>query len=92
MKSSTLKRAVMTAAITPALLLAPAQAAAPVAAKQKPPVLTCNVKTPEGLSYTIIKPGKGERPIAESKVIVNYKGMLTADGTDSTAPSTLLGR
>lgn len=84
MKTSTSKRAAIVAAITPALLLvsAPAHAAAPVAAKPKPPVLTCNVMTPEGLSYTIVKAGKGERPNAESKVTVNYKGMLTANGAE----------
>lgn len=83
MKSHMLKCAAF-AAITPALLLqfAPAQAAAPVAVKPKPPVLSCATTTAEGLSYTVIKPGKGERPNAESKVIVNYKGMLTADGTE----------
>ena len=81
---SPLKRAAIVAALTPALLLhmAPAQAATPAAAKAKPPVLTCKVTTPEGLSYTVIKAGKGERPNAESKVTVNYKGMLTADGSE----------
>lgn len=84
MKSPSRKRAFVTAALTPALILASASApaAAQGAAKPKPPVLACNVKTPEGLSYTVIKPGKGERPIAESTVTVNYKGMLTADGTE----------
>jgi FKBP-type peptidyl-prolyl cis-trans isomerase len=84
MKSSTLQRALTTAALTPALLLqvAPAQAAAQVAAKPRPPVLSCNVKTPEGLSYTVIQPGKGDRPNAASQVTVNYKGMLTADGSE----------
>lgn len=83
MKSLLLKRAAF-AAIPPALLLqfAPAQAAAPVAVKPKPPVLSCTTATAEGLSYTVIKPGNGERPNAESKVTVNYKGMLTADGTE----------
>jgi FKBP-type peptidyl-prolyl cis-trans isomerase FkpA len=84
MKSLTLKRAFMAAIVTPALILAlaPVQAAAQVAAKPKNPVLTCSVKTPEGLSYTVIQAGTGDRPNAESKVIVNYKGMLTADGTE----------
>lgn len=84
MKSSTLKRAFTAAALTPALLLqiAPTQAATQVAAKAKPSVLTCNVMTPEGLSYTVLKAGKGERPNADSKVTVNYKGMLTADGSE----------
>lgn len=81
---SSYKHAAIVAALTPALLLqmAPAQAATPAAAKAKPPVLTCNVTTPEGLSYTVIKAGKGERPNADSKVKVNYKGMLTANGSE----------
>ena len=72
-----LKRA-FTAALTPALLLqfAPAHAAAPLAGKPKPPVLTCTTTTAEGLSYTVIKAGKGERPIADSRVTVDYKGMI----------------
>jgi FKBP-type peptidyl-prolyl cis-trans isomerase FkpA len=84
MKSPLLKRAFVTAALTPALLLAfaPAPAAAQAAAKPTPLVLSCNVKTPEGLSYTVITPGTGERPNAESKVTVNYKGMLTVGGTE----------
>jgi FKBP-type peptidyl-prolyl cis-trans isomerase FkpA len=84
MKSLTLTRAFMAAVVTPALILAlaPVQAAAQGAAKSKTPVLTCSVKTPEGLSYSVITPGNGDRPNAESKVIVNYKGMLTADGTE----------
>ncbi|WP_245964318.1 FKBP-type peptidyl-prolyl cis-trans isomerase [Sphingorhabdus wooponensis] len=83
MKSHMLKRAAF-AAITPALLLqfTPAQAAAPVAVKPKPPVLSCTTATAEGLSYTVIKPGNDDRPNAESKVTVNYKGMLSADGTE----------
>lgn len=83
MKSPMLKRAAF-AAVSPALLLqfAPAQAATPVAVKPKPPVLSCTTPTAEGLSYTVIKPGNGDRPNAESKVTVNYKGMLTADGTE----------
>ena len=83
MTSPTLKRAAFTA-LTSVLLLqfAPAQAAAPVATKSKPPVLSCTTQTAEGLSYTVITPGKGERPNTESKVTVNYKGMLTADGTE----------
>jgi FKBP-type peptidyl-prolyl cis-trans isomerase FkpA len=84
MKSPLLKRAFVTAALTPALLLAfaPAPAAAQAAANPTPLVLSCNVKTPEGLSYTVITPGTGERPNAESKVTVNYKGMLTVGGTE----------
>lgn len=83
MKSLMFQRAAFVA-LTPALLLqfTPAQAAAPVAAEPKPPVLSCTSSTAEGLSYTVIKPGNGDRPNAESKVTVNYKGMLTADGTE----------
>ncbi len=84
MNSPLIKRAFVTAALTPALLLvfAPAPAAAQAAAKPQPLILSCNVKTPEGLSYTVIRPGKGEQPNAGSKVTVNYKGMLTTDGTE----------
>lgn len=84
MKSHMLKRAFTAAIVTPALMLSFAlvYAAAPVAVKPKPPVLTCNVTTTEGLSYTVIKAGKGDRPNVESKVTVNYKGMLTANGTE----------
>ena len=63
-----------------ALLSSPALAAAKPA-KPKPPVLSCKTATPEGLSYTVLKAGKGERPGADAKVKVNYKGMLTADGS-----------
>lgn len=82
MNIATYKRAVTTALIAPALLInsAPAFAATPKTAKAKPPVLTCKTATPEGLIYTVIKPGKGEMPGADSKVKVNYKGYLTSDG------------
>lgn len=83
MKSSTLKRAVTSALFAPPLLTAatPAFAAEPAAAKTKPPVLTCKTATPEGLTYTVIKAGKGEKPAADAKVKVNYKGFLQSDGT-----------
>lgn len=76
-------RAACTALILPALLCgeAPAFAATPKAATAKPPVLTCTVTTQEGLSYTVIKAGKGEKPGTDSKVKVNYKGMLVSDGS-----------
>lgn len=57
----------------------PASAATPTPAK---PELTCKVKTPEGLSYTVIKAGKGEKPGPESKVEVNYSGRLASDGSE----------
>ena len=71
------------ALLTPALLIsaAPTFAATPKTAMAKPPVLTCKTTTPEGLSYTVIKPGKGDKPAADSKVKVNYKGMLGSDGS-----------
>jgi FKBP-type peptidyl-prolyl cis-trans isomerase len=71
------------------LLALPALVAPPVAAqsapkpvKATPPVLTCKTAAAEGLTYTVIKPGKGDKPGADSKVKVNYKGLLTADGSE----------
>lgn len=66
--------------LIPALLATPA-IAAPKPAKTKPPVLTCKTAAADGLTYTVIKPGKGEKPGADAKVKVNYKGMLTSDGS-----------
>jgi FKBP-type peptidyl-prolyl cis-trans isomerase len=57
-------------------------AAKPKAPKVKPPVLTCKVTTPEGLSYTIMKPGKGDKPANDARVIVNYSGRLASDGKE----------
>lgn len=56
-----------------------------LAAKPKAPakpVLTCKVKTPEGLSYTVIKAGKGERPGDNARVTINYRGNLKSDGSE----------
>lgn len=64
-----------------ALLSTPA-IAAPKSTEPKAPVLSCKNATSEGLSYTVVKAGKGERPGADAKVKVNYKGMLTADGSE----------
>ena len=69
------------ALLAPALVITPA-VAAPKPVKPKPAILTCKTATPEGLSYTVIKPGKGEKPSADAKVRVNYKGMLTSNGTE----------
>ena len=66
--------------LIPALLATPA-IAAPKPAKPKPPVLTCKTAAADGLTYTVIKAGKGEKPGADAKVKVNYKGMLTSDGS-----------
>lgn len=65
----------------PTLLTTPA-IAAPKPAKAKPPVLACKTAAADGLTFTVIKPGKGEKPGADAKVTVNYKGMLTADGKE----------
>lgn len=45
-------------------------------------VLTCKVKTPEGLSYTVLTAGKGEKPGADARVEVNYSGRLASDGSE----------
>lgn len=84
MTISTLKRAATVALLTPALLIGatPSFAATPKPAKAKPPVLTCKTAAADGLTYTVIKPGKGEKPGADAKVKVNYKGMLTSDGSE----------
>lgn len=62
----------------PALFASPAYAAP---AKSKAPVLSCKTAAVDGLTYTVIKAGKGDKPGANAKVKVNYKGMLTADGS-----------
>lgn len=71
---------ILPALIISALLTTPSFAA-PAPAKPKTPVLTCKTTTPEGLSYTVLKAGKGERPGADAKVKVNYKGLLTSNGS-----------
>ncbi len=80
-------RATLFALLTPAVILS----AVPVAAKPKagtpkvvaaaPPVLTCTTQAADGLSYTVLKAGKGDKPGADSKVKVNYTGRLRSDGT-----------
>jgi FKBP-type peptidyl-prolyl cis-trans isomerase len=67
--------------LIPALISTPALSA-PKPANPKSPVLTCKTAAADGLTYTVIKPGKGEKPGADAKVKVNYKGMLTADGSE----------
>ena len=76
-----MQKTLITLILLPALLSTPA-IAAPKPDKQKPPVLTCKITTPEGLTYTVIKPGKGDKPSADARVKVNYKGMLRADGSE----------
>jgi FKBP-type peptidyl-prolyl cis-trans isomerase FkpA len=60
----------------------PATKSAKPAKKAKPPVLSCKVKTPEGLSYTVIKAGNGEKPGDTARVLVNYTGRLKSDGSE----------
>jgi FKBP-type peptidyl-prolyl cis-trans isomerase len=72
--------AALCAAAALALPSTPALAAKPKAPVK--PVLTCTVKTPEGLSYTVIKAGKGATPTDTDRVTVNYRGMLKADGSE----------
>ena len=83
MTITTLKNATV-AILTPALLITatPTYAATPSKAKAKAPVTACKTDGTDGLTYTVIKPGKGDKPVANSKVKVNYKGMLTSDGSE----------
>lgn len=77
--------------LIPALLTAPAIAAPtpapvpapiPAPAKAGTPVLTCKTAATDGLTYDVIKVGKGAKPGAEARVKVNYKGLLAADGSE----------
>ena len=76
-----MKTSILSAFLASALLTTPTQAATPKPAKAKPAVLTCKTAAADGLTYTVIKPGKGEKPGGDAKVKVNYKGMLTAGGS-----------
>jgi FKBP-type peptidyl-prolyl cis-trans isomerase FkpA len=69
------------ALLFPAIVATPATAA-PKPTTAKPPALTCKTAAADGLTYTVIKAGKGEKPGADAKVKVNYKGMLTAGGSE----------
>lgn len=83
MTISTLKRAIA-AILTPAMLFGATSsfAATPKPVKAAPPVLACKTAAADGLTYTIINAGKGDKPGADAKVKVNYKGMLTSDGKE----------
>lgn len=71
------------------MLVAPAQAAQPVMEspppatppRAKPSALVCTTPGADGLTYTVLKAGKGEKPGADSKVKVDYKGHLKSDGS-----------
>ena len=71
--------AALSTAFSPIVFASLAIAAEPTAAK---PVLTCKIKTAEGLSYTVIKAGAGEKPGADARVEVNYSGRLASDGSE----------
>ncbi len=71
--------AALSTAFAPIVFANTAIAAEPTAAK---PVLTCKIKTAEGLSYTVIKAGAGEKPGADARVEVNYSGRLASDGSE----------
>jgi FKBP-type peptidyl-prolyl cis-trans isomerase len=81
--TSKILKCAATVLITPALMTGatPSFAATPKAATSTPPVLTCKTAGVDGLTYTVIKAGKGDKPTADAKVKVNYKGMLTSDGS-----------
>jgi FKBP-type peptidyl-prolyl cis-trans isomerase len=83
MNYTPITRAALSALLVPALTLsiAPAFAAKPKTLTSKAPVLTCNVQAADGLSYSVIKAGKGGKPGADAKVKVNYTGRLRSDGT-----------
>lgn len=41
---------------------------------------SCTMKTPSGLGYTILRSAAGAKPTADTTVLVNYIGYLTATG------------
>ncbi len=80
--TTTSSQAALIALALPALFLShPAQSATPVSVKAAQPVLTCKTAAADGLTYTVIKAGKGAKPGSTAKVKVNYVGYLKADGT-----------
>ncbi len=72
--------AALCAAAALALPSAPAFAAKPKAPAK--PVLTCKVTAADGLSYTVIKAGKGEKPTDNDRVTVNYRGLFKSNGSE----------
>jgi FKBP-type peptidyl-prolyl cis-trans isomerase len=82
MTLSRLAGAVAAAAALALSLPAPASAASEKAPRSANPVLTCKTKAADGLTYTVIKPGKGEKPQPDSRVEANYSGRLQADGSE----------
>ncbi len=80
--TKTYRSAAPGAVFAAALLAVPATPVAAATPAPAKPVLTCKIKTPEGLSYSVIKAGKGEKPGPDAKVEVNYSGRLAADGSE----------
>ncbi|MGL5839038.1 MAG: FKBP-type peptidyl-prolyl cis-trans isomerase [Sphingorhabdus sp.] len=76
------KFAVFKAATSAALLAVPVSPVTAAPPKAVPPVLTCKLQAADGLTYSVIKPGKGEKPGATARAEVNYSGRLAADGTE----------
>jgi FKBP-type peptidyl-prolyl cis-trans isomerase len=83
MTMNSFTRAALSALIVPALAFPSTSlfAAKPTAVTLKAPVLTCTAQAVNGLTYTILKAGKGAKPGADAKVKVNYTGRLRSDGT-----------
>lgn len=72
-------------AFTVAVIAAPfanVDAAPKNTAKPAAPTLTCKLSAKDGLTYTVIKAGKGAKPDANARVTVNYKGVLKSDGSE----------
>ena len=72
------------AALCAAAALAPPSTPVMAAKPKAPakPVLTCKVMAADGLSYTVIKPGKGTMPTDNDRVTVNYRGVFKSDGSE----------
>ena len=68
------------AAAALALPSAPALAAKSKAVAK--PVLTCKSTAADGLSYAVIKKGKGAKPTDNERVTVNYRGLFKSDGSE----------
>jgi FKBP-type peptidyl-prolyl cis-trans isomerase len=84
MKNISFKRTAAAAILTPALLThaSPSFAVTATTAKADPLALTCKTAAADGLTYTVLKAGKGDKPGGDAKVKVNYKGLLASDGSE----------
>lgn len=82
MRKSIFTRSAAAAALLACTLTTPVHAAKPKKKAAPKPVLTCKLTTASGLGYTVIKAGKGDKPVDASRVTVNYRGMLKSDGKE----------